>query len=76
MKWTYTITAESRPRLLMRVAQVFDQQSLLMRSLQLTQSSDHAVLHITIEAPELLARRIHAKLYHHTDIREIKLFGS
>lgn len=73
MEWTYKIIAEPRPRLLVRVAQVFDQQLLVMSSLCLTQSTDQAILSVTVESPESLAHRIEAKLYHLVDVRIVEL---
>jgi acetolactate synthase regulatory subunit len=73
MEWTYRIKAEVRPRVLMRVAHVFDQQMLSMRRCVMEERSDVADLEITVDAEEELVRRVHAKLYKLLDLLEIEL---
>jgi glycine cleavage system regulatory protein len=73
MEWTYKITAASRPRLLMRIAQVFDQQLLSMRELKLADVAGVVTVQINVEVSADLAQRIQAKLYSHTDIRKVEL---
>lgn len=73
MKWTYQITAASRPRVLMRLVQVFDQQSLAIRSLELTLLDNHVKINLTVEIEPDLARRLQAKLYLQTDIQNVDL---
>ncbi len=68
MMWTYRITASSRPRLAMRVAQIFDQQMLEAEQFHLTRQGDATSIHIVVECDAFLAHRIHAKLYRLTDI--------
>lgn len=76
MQWTYRITAASRPLLLRRLVQLFDQQSLVITSLKLS-LLDHAVqIDLTVEVEPELARRLHAKLYHQADVKEVELLAS
>ena len=72
MQWTYQITAASRPRVLMRLAQVFDQQSLVISSLTLALLNDYVKITLTVEAEPELAHRLKAKLYNQTDILEVR----
>ncbi|CAN5704811.1 hypothetical protein BH10ACI4_BH10ACI4_08340 [soil metagenome] len=73
MEWTYTINALSRPRVLMRVVQVFDQQMVNMRECRLIESGDSLRITILIDASEDLARRMHAKLYKQLNMEHIDL---
>jgi hypothetical protein len=73
MEWTYTITAASRPRVMMRIAQVFDQQMVPMRQCLLLESGQGLDISITIDVEEELALRIHAKLYKQQDVENISL---
>lgn len=75
MEWTYTIKAISRPRVLMRVAQVFDQQMVAMRECRLIDTGIALEITVTIEAEEYLARRMHAKLYKQQDMEQIDLIA-
>ncbi len=74
MRWTYQITAASRPRVLMRLVQVFDQQSMTIRSLELALLDDCVVISLTVDADQELAHRVRAKLYNQTDIRDVDLY--
>jgi glycine cleavage system regulatory protein len=73
MEWTYQITAASRPRVLMRLVQLFDQQSLVIRSLELALLDNRVKINLTVDADAALAHRIQAKLYHQLDIQEVDL---
>lgn len=73
MECTYMITADSRPRLLMRIAQVFDQQLLSLRELRLSVVDGVTTVYIHVDATPDIAHRIKAKLYSHNDIHEVHL---
>jgi acetolactate synthase small subunit len=73
MQWTYHITAASRPRVLMRLVQIFDQQSLAISSLTLALVDDRVQIRLTAEIEPELAHRILAKLYNQTDIQHVDL---
>lgn len=73
MMWTYRITAAARPRLIMRIAQVFDQQLLEIDRLEVIRERDVTVLRAEVHCDEYLARRIHAKLYRMPDIMHVAL---
>jgi hypothetical protein len=75
MKWTFQITAASRPRVLMRLIQIFDQQSLVIRSLELVLLDNRVRINLTTEVETELARRLQAKLYHQTDIEDVELLA-
>ena len=73
MQWTYEITTASRPRVLMRLVQVFDQQRLTISSLKLALLDDQVKIAVTVEVETELAYRIQAKLYSQTDIQNVDL---
>ncbi len=73
MEWTYRIRAAARPRTLMRIAQVFDQQMVSMRRCLLEETGDVVEMAITVETEEALAVRIHAKLYKLLDLHQVDL---
>jgi len=73
MEWTYQITAASKPRVLMRLVQLFDQQSLVIRTLELALLDNSVKINLTVDADAALAHRIQAKLYHQLDIQEVDL---
>ena len=73
MAWTYRITAAARPRLAMRVAQVFDQQLLEVERFELIRKDAATTIRISVECDESVARRIHAKLYRLADLVQIDL---
>jgi acetolactate synthase regulatory subunit len=75
MKWTYQITAASRPRVLMRLVQIFDQQSLVIRSLELALLDNRVRISLTVEVERELALRLQAKLYHQMDIENVDLLA-
>ena len=75
MKWIYQITAASRPRVLMRLVQLFDQQSLVIRSLELALLDNRVRINLTVEVERELALRLQAKLYHQTDIENVDLLA-
>ena len=73
MEWTYTMAAASCPRVLMRVAQVFDQQMVPMRECRLVDAGDVLRILVIVDVEEELARRMHAKLYKQIDLQAIEL---
>jgi hypothetical protein len=73
MAWTYRITAAARPRLTMRVAQIFDQQLLEVERFDLVREAAATTIRISVECDEPIARRIHAKLYRLTDLVHVEL---
>jgi hypothetical protein len=73
MEWTYKINATSGPRVLMRIAQVFDQQMVLIRACHLLDSGNKLSILITVDVGAELAQRIHAKLYKQLDLEQIDL---
>ncbi len=73
MQWTYRITAASRPKVLMRVTQVFDQQLLSMRELKLADADGIVTIHIHVDVAADLAHRIQAKLYSQLDVCNVDL---
>jgi hypothetical protein len=73
MEWTYKISASARPKVLMRVVQVFDQQSMPMRRCVLEECGELLEIEIVAEMGEDLARRIQAKLYKLVDLLEVDL---
>ncbi len=75
MKWTYQISATARPRVLERVAQVFEQQMIAMQRLVLEEFQGKLAMNITVEVEEDLARRVHAKLYKQIDVLHIDLMA-
>ena len=78
MTWTYTILAEPAPRLLMRVALIFDQQLLTLSDLswRLNDGEGNVAITLCVRCEESLARRIHAKLLHLQDILQAKLVSA
>ena len=75
MRWTYQIRAIARPRVLQRIAQVFEQQMMPLQRLVLEESGGTLEMKITVEAEEELARRVHAKLYKQLDVLHIELLA-
>lgn len=75
MEWTYKISASARPKVLMRVVQVFDQQSVPMRRCLLEECGEVLQIVIVADMDEDLARRIHAKLYKLVDLVEVDLMA-
>jgi hypothetical protein len=71
MEWTYKISAAARPRVLMRIAQLFDQQLVPICVCLLEQHGTLLDIVITVEVEPELAQRIHAKLYHHVDLLSV-----
>jgi hypothetical protein len=76
MQWTYQIIAASRPRVLMRLVQVFDQQFLVIRSLELALLDDRVKISLTVTAEPELAHRVRAKLYNLMDIHDVDLMDA
>jgi hypothetical protein len=74
MQWTYQITAASRPRVLMGLVQVFDQQHLVISSLKLALLDDRVKICLTVDVEPELAQRLQAKLYNQTDIQDVDLY--
>ena len=73
MKWTYRVTAAARPRLVMRIAQVFDQQMLEIDRLEAKRLQDATMMRIEVRCEEHVAHRIHAKLYRLADVAHVLL---
>ncbi|QHN02309.1 hypothetical protein FTO74_02170 [Granulicella sp. WH15] len=73
MEWKFQLTAAARPRVLSRVMQLFDQQSLNVRSLVFTQTAEVIVIQALVEVEAALAQRLQAKLYRQIDLREVML---
>lgn len=73
MEVTYQITASSQPRVLMRIVQLFDQQSLAIRSLELALLDNRVNIRLTVQTESALAHRIQAKLYHQIDIQTVEI---
>lgn len=74
MLCTYQITAASRPRVLMRLIQVFDQQSMIISSLELALLDDCVKITLTVDADRARAERVRAKLYNQNDILNVDMF--
>ena len=74
MRWTYRITAAAaRPRLIMRLVQLFDQQLLEIDRLEVMRLHDATMVRIVVRCEEHVARRIHAKLYRLADVAHVLL---
>lgn len=73
MAWSFQIKAVARPRLIMRVAQIFDQQMLEIERFDLTREGSIATIHISVECDEPVVRRVHAKLYRLADLAHVDL---
>lgn len=50
MVWTYRITAVARPRLIMRLAQIYDQQMLVIDRMNVVREHDAAAIRIESNA--------------------------
>ncbi len=72
MPWTYQIAAAPKPRVLARVAHLFDQQLLTISALTLSQN-EAATITLTVEVEAALAHRLHAKLLHLQDVEQVRL---
>jgi hypothetical protein len=57
----------------MRLVQLFDQQSLVIQTLQLALLDNHVQINIVTDANPELALRLQAKLYHQVDIQNVEL---
>lgn len=75
MVWTYRICAAARPRVLMRVAQLFDQQSVPMSRCCLLRREGMLEIEIIVDVDTELAQRIHAKLYKLEDLTDVELLS-
>ena len=73
MQWTYQIVATQQPRVLARVLQLFDQQSIVLQSLMLTQTEVEIRVRISAEIEPALAVRLQAKLLHLMAVVEVQL---
>src|SRR2546430_13049292 len=73
MVWTYRITAVARPRLIMRLTQIYDQQLLEIDRLNVVRERDVTAIRIEVDCDEYLAHRIHAKLYRLSDVVHVEL---
>ena len=76
MEWTYRITAEVRPRVLMRIAQMFEQQMVSMLACHMETVGNLLDIAVTVDVDPELAHRIHAKLWKQFDLRNLELFQS
>jgi hypothetical protein len=59
----------------MRLVQIFDQQSLVIRSLELALLDNRVRISLTVEVERELALRLQAKLYHQMDIENVDLLA-
>jgi acetolactate synthase regulatory subunit len=73
MPWTYQIAAAPKPRVLARVAHLFDQQLLTISALALTQNDEAVAITVTVAAETPLAHRLLAKLLHLQDVEQVHL---
>gem|GEM_PF-2657682 len=73
MVWTYRITAVARPRVIMRLAQIYDQQMLEIDRMSVVREHDATAVRIEVQCDECLAHRIHAKLYRLSDVAHVEL---
>jgi len=76
MVFTYRITAVARPRLIMRLAQIYDQQLLEIDRLSVVREHDVTAIRIEVACDEYLAHRIHAKLYRLSDVVHVELLNA
>jgi hypothetical protein len=73
MEWTFRLTATLGPRVLARVAQIFDQHLLAIQDCTL-KAYDNAVEIIVIaQTDEAKASRIQAQLSHLVDMQDVAL---
>ncbi|MBS1821554.1 MAG: hypothetical protein JST61_06215 [Acidobacteria bacterium] len=63
----------ARPRLIMRLAQIYDQQLLEIDRLSVVRDRDVTAVRIEVRCDEYLAHRVHAKLYRLSDIVHVEL---
>jgi hypothetical protein len=75
MEWTFKIGAEARPRVLMRIAQLFEQQMVAMRTCHMVTIDGLLDIVITVDLEAELAHRIHAKLWKQFDLLRVDLFA-
>ncbi len=73
MEWTYKITAAAKPKVLLRIVQLFEQQSLSARSIVYTVTGETVTILLHVQAETHHAHRIHAKLHSQYDIRQVEL---
>ncbi len=73
MHWTYQITAASKPRVLPHLVQLFAEQSLAIRALDVALLHQSAKITITVAADAELAHRLKAKLGDQADVRQVEL---
>lgn len=75
MLWTYRLRCLSGPRLMMRVAQLFDQQGLNIESFSwlLDAAGEFVVIELSVRCGAALAHRLQAKLLHLQDVCEADL---
>ncbi len=57
----------------MRIVQLFEQQSLAIRSLELALLDNRVNIRLTVETESAMAHRIQAKLYHQIDIQTVEI---
>ena len=75
MEWTFKIGAEARPRVLMRIAQLFEQQMVAMHTCHMVTVDGQFDILITVEVEAELAHRIHAKLWKQFDLLTVDLIA-
>lgn len=73
MHWTYRITAASKPRVLPRLVQLFAEQSLAIRALDVALLHQSAQIDIAVETGSEGAHRMKAALDHQADVRLVEL---
>lgn len=75
MMWNYTLRCTAGPRLLMRVALLFDQQLLNIASFAwlLNEAGDEVRIELSVACHAPLAERLKAKLLHLHDVSEVEL---
>ncbi len=75
MNWTYMISAVAAPRLLMRVALIFDQQSLTLSDVlwHHNDAEGNVAICVRVRCEEALAGRLLAKLLHLQDVWDVVL---
>jgi hypothetical protein len=75
MHWTYQITAVSQPRVLPRLVHLFEQEPLVIHSVDLALLDRSVKISISVEADPGLARHLQARLYHQADVQDVELLA-
>lgn len=76
MRWTYQITAASRPDVLRRLVQIVEQHSLTVRSVELALLNNRVKISLTVEVEPLVARKLQARLSNQSDVQDVDLLAS